>query len=334
MAYEDPNTETMDEVKNRLHDDHYIEERAHARARSLPGTDPVRNSHRDAEYDHLSARQALGDFLPIGPGHPRFDEYNAAVNSSQSGKPRPLDSKLFSDPGGQCQHCYSGIMDHLAKQPQVDWRPNEAIPEDHYAMNEDAIMKTELKKLVKERLEKAISDLKPGVPTSTDPERRTKTYDYSHILDPEHIKAGYRIHVNDLSSDGSSYLHANLLHNNHNVGMSTANVNHTEPTKPVSIDVSEISDGHNNGPSFGNGINHRGKGLGVHLYESVLAHAKHMHGSQEVTGSDHSTAASRVHSSLSKKHGMGYVPTPNAYAANRPAGDYDGKNSSYSYPIN
>lgn len=333
MAYGDPNTETLDEVKNNLHDDHYIAERFHAHARTTPGAENTNNMHRDVQYDHLAARQALGDFLPIGPGHPRLDEYNKTVNSSQAGQPHPIDGQFSSD--GSCQHCHEGIMKHLASQNHTpDWRPTEAIPEDHYAFNEDALYKAELKRLVGERLQKAIADLKAGPQVAVDPDRKSATYSYSHLLSPEHIKDGYRISMDDRSDPEYGHgLHTSLLHNGRSVGLTTANINPKHPLKPVSIDVAEISDGTDSRPSFGNGQNHRGKGLGMALYESVLAHAKHHHGSELVEGASHSTSASRVHAAISKKHGLGYEAKLVASRINKPEEDYDAKNHPYSYDL-
>jgi len=56
---------------------------------------------------------------------------------------------------------------------------------------------------------------------------------------------------------------------------------------------------------------YRGQGIGKSLYEAIMAHSKNTMEAHTISGDIHSSMASAVHASLSKKHGMSYVAKPN-----------------------
>ncbi len=132
-------------------------------------------------------------------------------------------------------------------------------------------------------------------------------HDYSHVLRPEHRQAGYRLRVYhaprvshpDLKGRFPGHrLEAKLFHGDQYAGGIQALVGHEDPVDPGVIDIghSRLKD------------EHRGKGLGLALYEALLAHGKNKLGASHVSGDAHSTLASRVHQKLSERHGMGYEP--------------------------
>lgn len=114
------------------------------------------------------------------------------------------------------------------------------------------------------------------------------SYDYSHVLSPEHREQGYSLHVQE--TPGQSY-EAQLFHHNKGVGEVIGDLNGAGTITPHS----EL-DGE-----------HRGKGLGRSMYEALYAHAFHS-GVRYVRGGNHSQSASLVHESLARRHGLDYTP--------------------------
>ena len=58
------------------------------------------------------------------------------------------------------------------------------------------------------------------------------------------------------------------------------------------------------GPQDPKHLELRGRGLGLAMYEAVMAHAKNALGATHVAGGIHSTMASAAHERLARKHGM------------------------------
>lgn len=165
----------------------------------------------------------------------------------------------------------------------------------------------------------AIAALKPGDPIErpdTTPSG-TKMFDYTHLLQPYHQKAGYQLQVSH--TPASSKLKSHLLFGGRRVG----GVEADHEGNDLKIDFGDIHE------------DHRGKGLGQAAYEAVMAHGFHKLGVKNVTGDVHSTMASKVHQRLGQKHGMNYKPTPTPYpqlAAPRP-GPFDAQMGPYNYAI-
>jgi hypothetical protein len=128
----------------------------------------------------------------------------------------------------------------------------------------------------------AIADIKPS-----------DTGDYSHLV-PEHLRDDYSIYLEE--SDDADYdksLVAKVYYRGQHAGSFVGNI----------IGDSIVTHQWLNSK-------HHNKKLGNAGMEAVLAHAFHKFGVKKVADHDHTVAASRVHESLSRKHGMGYEPIP------------------------
>lgn len=78
---------------------------------------------------------------------------------------------------------------------------------------------------------------------------------------------------------------------------------------------------------------HRGRGLGVTLYEALFSHAFNHMGVRRIVGALHSTSAHRVHEKLAAKHGLKYSAAPNVEKTAAASGEYDEKWGPYGYPL-
>lgn len=147
-------------------------------------------------------------------------------------------------------------------------------------------------------------------------------HSYSHVLSPDHIKQGYRMTVRTADfgegSGGQEGISANLYHGKKEIGSVTGSLHHD--TKTAQIKFSALDQ------------EHRGKGLGLLAYESLLAHAHHI-GIEKVRGHEHSTAASALHSALAQKHGLDYKPEPAANHSRVKPDDFDARFGPYEYMI-
>ncbi|WNM70333.1 NUDIX hydrolase [Myxococcus phage Mx1] len=154
----------------------------------------------------------------------------------------------------------------------------------------------------------------------------TREHDYSHVLGDEHRQAGYQL----LVGHDDTKMWARVKHGGRHLGHLDIVRNPDNPQFPKSISVSE-ADLHKD---------HRGKGLGLAMYEGAFAHAKNVLGVEKVLGDVHSSMASRAHAKLAQKHGMNYVPVPSTgYHNSRedwestPNGPYDNKYGPYEYAL-
>lgn len=138
----------------------------------------------------------------------------------------------------------------------------------------------------------------------------TNTFDYNHLLTPEHLSQGLSLRVMERHG-----LPAARLYDAEGKQVGTA---------AGGIDRKTLN--------ITNTFLHRGlrrQGLGAAMYEALLAHAKNHLGLRSVAGEEHSTAASRTHQQLAQKHGMSYNPE---YKSGVKTGeDYDDRAGPYSY---
>lgn len=160
-----------------------------------------------------------------------------------------------------------------------------------------------------------------------------KGYDYSHILKPELKEKGYSLtihHDNPRENIGDKRFYkkalvATVKHKGQKIGNTVGYLHDNGDLELATEFASHIS------PL------HRGKGLGVAMYEGIMSHAKNALDGKQVVGGVHSTMASKVHSALAKKHGLDYLPTANQnskeYDLNKPVGEYDDKLAPYSYML-
>lgn len=159
-------------------------------------------------------------------------------------------------------------------------------------------------------LEKAIADIPPGADTDKQANFKhdqipSQIYDYSHVV-PEHLKHQYRIEVHERPKGannvpGGTWLEAFLVKHpfdfiHDDVGKASGMVHpkYKNGDKDFRVALADIN------------AEHRGKKLGIALYEALMAHAKHYHGTTHIVGGQHSTMAHNAHEAISKKHGMEY----------------------------
>ena len=155
-----------------------------------------------------------------------------------------------------------------------------------------------------ELLFKGISDLpdQPLVNSSNE----ENVYEASKFLSKKHRASGYAMRVR--SSEHSNYgpwITVEIFHENKPVGGSSASIKdhryiNGKLSRELSIDFSDIRDDI-----------HRGKGLGLSMYEAMLAHAKNVFAATHVIGGIHSTMAHQVHQKLANKYGLKYRAEPN-----------------------
>lgn len=165
-----------------------------------------------------------------------------------------------------------------------------------------------------EDLTKAISSIPRGQSTG-------EGYDYSHVLSPEHRKAGYSLHVVPVGENehNEAKLESQLFHGPKQVGVLEA---YHLPRKGIlQPDVAILED------------EHKGKGLGQAMYEAMFAHGWH-NGVRNIEGAVHSTEASRVHTKLAGKHGLeGYNPRKRARMPGRIGTAFDSAFGPYKYTL-
>lgn len=161
----------------------------------------------------------------------------------------------------------------------------------------------------------ALGDIPVGKPVPASRADK-KSFDYNHILTPEQRTAGYGMTVTSYGNKIGAW----ARHGNRAIGFVEGDIDPRDKT--LCIEHSKLMP------------DSRGHGIGKAAYEALMAHAKNMHGAVAVTGTDHSTSASRVHESLSAKHGMDYQPESTARRGEElPEADYDKAFSEYSYDL-
>lgn len=150
-----------------------------------------------------------------------------------------------------------------------------------------------------EPLTKDIGSIAPGRAGDVG-KRGGPTYDYSHVLKPEHVQQGYSLKV-QTSAKLPGVFSADLYHHDSPVGAVNAFVWDPNESRSGEKAIEPHSDLHDA---------HHGRGLGKCMYEAAYAHAKHFHGVTAVEGGRHSDAARHVHEALARKHGFEYKTSP------------------------
>ncbi|MEI6389283.1 MAG: GNAT family N-acetyltransferase, partial [Spirochaetota bacterium] len=146
-------------------------------------------------------------------------------------------------------------------------------------------------------LEKAIRDLPDQPLVKQGP--YDNHYDVSAYLTPEHRAAGYTARIRS-HHNPHPWMTAEVFHQNVPVGGVAALVgperfSNGRIVKDMAFDFSDVKPEHQN------------KGLGMALYESLLAHGLNVFGVTHVRGSEHSSMAHEVHKKVAAKHGLGYL---------------------------
>lgn len=163
-----------------------------------------------------------------------------------------------------------------------------------------------------EELQKmAIADVQPGKLIADEPRGaggRSRRYDYSHLVQPHHPQ-GLTVEVSHHSNPGNDkghgsyeFIDANAYHNGKIIGSVSGPIDADGFAPDADLD-----------PEYHN------MGIGRTLYTAAFRQAQ-LAGATNVWGNNHTIAASRVHRSLAREHGMKYRPEPGAPRGKR--GDY------------
>lgn len=164
-------------------------------------------------------------------------------------------------------------------------------------------------------LQKSFSNMAVGPKVSETPFEHE--YDYSHLLSDEARDSGYAVRVKHSTNNS---LGAHLFYNGENVGEISGGLRQGKKGSVLDIGNAEIY------------VDHRGKKLGVPMYEAIIRHAAEV-GATHVTGDYHSTMAMHAHRALAQKHGLSYVPKLSEGAETWSTGPYDGRFDPYQYTI-
>lgn len=115
------------------------------------------------------------------------------------------------------------------------------------------------------------------------------SHNYDHLLKPDAKEQGYSLNVTE-NPEFHQY-EANLMHHGTQVGVV---MGFMEPGGKYIEPHSELDK------------EHRGKGLGVSMYEALYNHAK-ANGIKEIKGHYHSEDARHLHEALARRHGFDYA---------------------------
>jgi 8-oxo-dGTP diphosphatase len=270
--------------------------------------------------------------IPAQKGRPELHCFSALVFGTPSG---------HGDPDNESNHWE--FVDIDGGIPDKFWDHLHG-PDDDDGGDDNVVRQAyEPEELGKaEDLEKmAIANIPPGKPLEGG------GHDYSHLL-PENLRQKYRLSVlpDHMFKDkivGQVYRKRHGYEAQpYPVGEVTALI-HSQP-KRGSIPVLDWKGDPLPAAGDGNFLEirashiepeHRGQGLGNAMYEGVMAHAYHHHNARSVIGGSHSTAAGRVHSALSNKHGLDYQPKADPYALDpeEKGFDFDDRYEPYKYTL-
>ncbi len=144
-------------------------------------------------------------------------------------------------------------------------------------------------------LKKSIAAIPQGVVLAHNPMTNESMHDYSHVL-PKQLQAeGWKLRVHHVPRVNS--VTARVYDPTGQRQGSLVTFHDVQQGEPVlGIDTASVKS------------EHRGKGLGLALYEASYAYGRNRLGLRKVVGDEHTRAAHGVHEALARKHGMKYVP--------------------------
>jgi GNAT superfamily N-acetyltransferase len=144
-------------------------------------------------------------------------------------------------------------------------------------------------------LQKSIAAIPAGLVLAHNPTTNESLHDYSHVL-PKQLQAeGWKLRVHHVPRVNS--VTARVYDPAGQRQGSLVTFHDVQQGEPVlGIDTAAVKP------------EHRGKGLGLALYEASYAHGRNRLGLRKVVGDEHTRAAHGVHEALARKHGMKYVP--------------------------
>lgn len=137
--------------------------------------------------------------------------------------------------------------------------------------------------------------------------------DYSHVLPQTPRESGYKL----ILTISKPTIKGRLYNpNGKNIGM----IEGTLKKDSMQIEDVIITDSAE-----------KGRGFGAAMYEALYAHGFNVLGVQRIVGTEHSSSAARVHSSLAKKYGFAYSADTERDVS--PDTKYDRAYGSYSYKL-
>jgi hypothetical protein len=137
----------------------------------------------------------------------------------------------------------------------------------------------------------AIKDLKVGTPMADG------SFDYTHLLPEERRQEGYRLNLTKDREHPQKLPKVVLNFKGEEVG--GIGLDKSPAPNVMKITRALLFQ------------DHRGKGVGLPMYEALYTHAYHKMGIKFIAGDMHSSSANKVHNRLSTKHGMKYLGAPN-----------------------
>jgi 8-oxo-dGTP pyrophosphatase MutT (NUDIX family)/RimJ/RimL family protein N-acetyltransferase len=228
---------------------------------------------------------------------------------------------LGKDPG-EIQ-ALSREYDHLADpedhgadelQTHITYRPFDHDQQVRSAINGRPL--PPVKKSDSEDLEKmALANIALGKPTGTAGSDGTQAFDYSHLLKPEHQKAGHQLIVESAKTYKRGFpeagdISATMYDKENNVlGQVVGRLHeHQNSKQPMNYQQGSLNIGLSD---LDNGF--QGQGMGSSMYTAIMAHAKNHHGCTTDVSGVHSTAASRARASVARQQGLDYKPVLNPH---------------------
>jgi hypothetical protein len=190
-------------------------------------------------------------------------------------------------------HKSESIEGEPSQNKEIDFMKSDQIESQNNS--QEGVSEDEFKK-AEEAFHKKIADIPQGKPEA--PKEGAQVFDYSHVLGPKNIKAGYsmKLHSTPTTTGTGHRMSAYVFHNNKKVGEVAGRTLDTGTGPALKVLLSEVHP------------QHRGKGLGTSGYEAMYAHSLHTHKINQIQGIHHSGLASIVHQKLARKHGFDYKP--------------------------
>ncbi len=181
----------------------------------------------------------------------------------------------------------------------------------------------------------AIRDIKPGVEVPVDTKVMDdpgRSFDYSHVLSPEHQAQGLKLHVHTAAAPMPAFSAGE--HPRHYI--ETVLSDHEGKQKGF---VSSFVTKHKFTPTvipFESEVFIRRQGLGQKMYEALYAHTMYHMGVRQAAGDTHSTPANAMHRRIAAGHGLEHHSTlddDDDGDGGGSGGDHDGAYASWNYKL-
>ena len=258
-------------------------------------------------YEHaryVKSKEPSTDIWPIlGMGN---KTPKASVESAIGVTPHPIDEHLRRN--GECVHCNQHVANALGMQahlPLFETASSGGTIKDMIDYSHEHAPKAAAQtiNMPEQPLTKSISDVEPGKHTGVGDlfGKRTKMYDYTHLLPSQSIKDGYKIHLHEYPDKNT--LQHDIVATHHGKPMGSVQMEMNK--KGNGVKISHLKVNYSDVVAA-----HRNKGIGQALYEAGYAHGHHVHGATHVLVGTHSSSADAVQRKLVDHHDMTYVMEP------------------------